>query len=103
MNRLDYVVDGLVAQLGEGRFVFQELVVVKGSGDLVAEAKDFFVPFKEKFLGVAGARHGLCGRGVGSKWGQLLIVDRRSSIVGVVGLFGSRGRRVAQRSEVKWV
>jgi hypothetical protein len=31
------------------------------------------------------------------------IVDRRSSIVGVVGSFGSRGRRVAQRSEVKWV
>ena len=95
-------IDFAVAQLGEGLLVFQELFVVKGSGHLVGEAKDFLVPGEEEHLGVASARHGRYGRGVGSKWGQS-IVDRRSLIVGVVGSFGSRGHRVAQRSGVKWV
>ena len=45
-------VDVSVAQLGEGRFVFQELFVVEGFGHLVAEAKDFFVPGDEVHLDV---------------------------------------------------
>ena len=38
-------VDLAVAELGDGRCVLKELVVVEGSGYLVREAKDLSVPF----------------------------------------------------------
>ena len=82
-NRTHDAVNFAVAQLGKGLLVFQELFVVKGSGHLVGEAKDFLVPGDKVHLDVFVARHGRCGRGVGSKWGQgrLSIVDLQSSIV----------------------
>jgi len=39
------IVDLAVTKLGDGLWALKELVIVEGSGYLVREAKDFFVPF----------------------------------------------------------
>ncbi len=52
-------VDLAVAELGDGRCVFKELVVIEGGGYTVREAKDISVPCDKVGSSVGGLRH--CG------------------------------------------
>ncbi len=59
-------VDFAVAQLSNGFLVLQELLVIKGFGHRIGEAKDILIPSEEVHLGVCVA-HGCCGCGVGPR------------------------------------
>ena len=50
-------VDLAVAELGDGRCVLKELVVIEGGGYLVREAKDLSVPFDKVGSGVGVSSH----------------------------------------------
>jgi hypothetical protein len=50
-------VDLAVTELGDGRCVLKELVVIEGGGYPVREAKDISVPFDKVGLGVAVSSH----------------------------------------------
>ncbi len=49
-NRTNDIVDFVVAQLGKGILVAQELFVIKGIGYRIGEAEDILVPFNNNVL-----------------------------------------------------
>jgi len=51
------IVDLAVAELGDGLSVLKKLVVIKGGGYLVREAKDVSVPFDKMGSGVGVSSH----------------------------------------------
>ena len=68
-NRTHDVVDFVVAQLGKGILVAQELFVIKGCGHRLSEAEDILILFNDNVLaGVKVWRRSVRSSHVGQCW-----------------------------------